>query len=206
MAIAIPFLARRRVSRYERRPRVVANREARDSLSRDSRWKTRKPKGRGRMVLGIVAGLGIAAVAAGAVAVRQPAPEAAPVLFPGFVAQAEASFPESLHGHTRALGGTLSDGREVPVGVTMLLPAHALEAAAAAPDALTRLAAPYIGVGRAITGEEMGERITRLASLALPDGVSRCYSYALGLPRRVAVSDIRTVHVAPLEIVFNPEC
>ncbi len=191
--------------RYRRRPRVTAHRLARETLSRETRWKRRGRSSVPRVLLLLLAGGGIAA-AGYAVFLADPGPAAEPLAFPDFVAQAETAFPEALHGHTRARGGTLSSGEEVPVALSLLLPAHALDAADAAPDALTRLSAPFVGRDRAISGEEMGARIAALADLALPAGVTRCYSYAAAPPRRVAVSDNRMLHVTPLDIVFNPEC
>jgi len=205
MAIAIRFPALRRAPRYERRPRVIANRHARASLSREKRWKRRGSSGSTRKVLALVAALCLAG-GAWFVYDASRASRAAPILFPDFVAQAEATFPESLNGHTRARSGILSDGQEVPVGLTMLLPARALDSASASPDALTRLAAPFVGNERAIAGEEIGTRIARLATLALPESVSSCYTYELKPAQRVTISNDRTVHVASLEISFNPEC
>jgi len=205
MTTAIRFPALRRAPRHERRPRVIANRRARASLSREKRWKRRGSSGVTRKVLALVAALCLAGGAWFVYDVNR-ASRAAPILFPDFVAQAEATFPESLNGHTRARGGTLSDGQEVPVGLTILLPARALASASASPDALTRLAAPFVGNESTITGEEIGERIAQLAAAALPEGVSSCYTYKMDTARHVAVSDSRTLHVAPLEISFNPEC
>lgn len=209
MSVAIRLSSLLPKRKYERRPRIMVDRRARNALSRDRRWKRRSTaSGITGPILAACAGIAIAATAWAILdpimtgATSQPAP----IVFPDFVAQAEASFPEAIPGYSRVQAGTLMDGHEVPVGLTLLLPAHALDSASAAPDALTRLSAPFIGTDRAISGDEMGKRIAMLAELALPKGVSRCYTYDITVPRRITVSETRTLTVAPLEIAFNPEC
>jgi|GEM_PF-4838055 len=205
MSIATRLSALLSGSRYQRRPRVTANRRARAVLSRDRRWKRRGGGSMlGKVLLALVGGA--AAAAAWAFIQYDATPKAPPLAFPEFVAEAEAAFPEALAGHTRARGGTMADGREVPVALTLLLPAHALKAAGAAPDALTRLSAPFVGAEPAISGPEIGARIARLAQDALPEGVARCYTYTAAPPRRIVVSNNRTLHVTPLDIAFNPGC
>jgi len=192
-------------SRYERRPRIVADREARAALSRESRWKNRGGSGSlGKAVAGLAA-LGIA-VALWFVFEPEAVPPAPPVAFPDFVAEAEAAFPEAYRGHSRAQGGRLSDGHEVPIAISLLLPAHALQSASASADALTRLSAPFVGAERAISGEEMGARIARLSRIAVPAGLTSCYTYRDGAPRSIAFSETRKVRAILLEIHFNPEC
>ena len=208
IAIRLPRFPRvtlRRAPRYERRPRVVANRHARAALSREKRWKHRGGSGVFGKMLAVLAALGIAA-ALWVIFKPDAAPPAPPLAFHDFVAQSETAFPEALRGYTRAHGGTLSDGLEVPVAVSLLLPAHTLESVSASPDALTRLSAPFVGAGRAISGVEMGDRIARLSKAALPAGITSCYTYSAGVPRRIIVSETSTVRAVPLEISFNPEC
>lgn len=208
IAIRLPRLSRptlRRAPRYERRPRVIANRHARAAMSREKRWKKRGGAG----LLGkALAGLAVLGVAMALWVVYKPdaVPAPAPLAFPDFVAEAEAAFPEALRGQTRAQGGQLADGRTVPMSISLLVPTHALESASASSDALTRLSAPFVGTERAISGVEMGNRIAKLASIALPSGVTSCYTYNAGAPRGVAISDTRKVRATPLEIAFNPEC
>lgn len=207
-ALRLPSLrlpSRRRRPKTERRPRLKLDPRARAALSRDARWKRRGSSGG---IGKVIAGLAVVGVAAALWIVYKPAPAPAPVPspFPDFVVQAEAAFPEALRGYTRARAGQLADGRAVPVALSLLLPAHTLESAAAAPDALTRLSAPFVGAQRAIPGEEMGARIAALAAAALPADVSRCYTYATGVPRRVVLADARKVRAVAVDIVFNPEC
>lgn len=205
MAIAISLPRFRRPPRYERRPRVIADRHARAALSREKRWKHR---GRSKISRKILAGITAMSVLFAFWFVYKPdvAPPAPPLAFPDFVAQAETAFPEAVRGHTRARGGNLADGREVPVAISLLLPAHTLESASASPDALTRLSAPFVGAERAISGMEMGTRIARLSSAAIPAGITSCYTYNVSGPRSVAISEIRKIRAVMLEIVFNPEC
>ena len=197
-------LTLRRKPKYERRPRLKLDRRARLALSRKRRWQRRNGSAHGGK-----ASLGIAALAVAAVfwIAWRPAPLSLPPapVFPEFVAQAEAAFPEALRGHTRATGGRLADGREVPVALTLLLPGHALDSASASSDALDRLSAPFVGQERAIAGTEMGARLAALADVALPKEVSRCYTYEAGTPRRIALPN-RTIRAVPLEIAFNPGC
>ena len=208
IAIRLPRFSRaslRRAPRYERRPRVIANRHARATLSREKRWKNRGGLGLfGKALAGLVV-LGLL-VALWFVYKPDAVPPAVPLAFPEFVAEAEAAFPEALRGQTRAQGGQLADGRTVPMVVSLLVPTHALVSASASSDALTRLSAPFVGAERAISGVEMGNRIATLAHIALPAGVTSCYTYNAGAPRGIAVSDTRTVRATPLEIAFNPEC
>lgn len=198
-------IALRRKPRYERRPRLKLDRRARAMLSRERRWRRRDGGSglAGRVAVGLVViGIGMAVWY---IVRPEPAPPAPPLAYPELVARAEAVFPEALQGHTRARGGSLSDGRAVPVGLTLLLPAHALSSASASPDALTRLSAPFVGRERAVSVEEMGTRIATLADIALPTGVTRCYTHATGAPRFVALPD-RTIRALQLEIAFNPGC
>jgi len=205
MTIAIRLASLRRPPRYERRPRIIADRRARDALSREKRWARRGGSDwTGKAIAGAVL-IGLMA-AAWFIYKPDPAPAPPPLVFPEFVAQTEATFPEALKGHTRAWRGQLATGQEVPLGVSMLLPAHALESAKASPDALTRLSAPFVGGDRMIPGEEMGARIAHLAQAALPDGVTRCYTYQAAAQRRVTISEIRTILVTPVRILFNPDC
>ena len=144
MTIAIRLPALRRAPRYERRPRVMADRRARAVMSRDRRWKQRSGSGMIGKVLAVLATIAIA----GALWVAfkpETTPSAPPLAFPQFVAEVETAFPEALSGYTRAHGGQLLDGRDVPVSVRLLLPSNALRSAGAAPDALTRLSAPFVG-------------------------------------------------------------
>lgn len=206
MSIATQFSALLPKPRYERRPQISVHYRAKNTLSRDRRWKKRDRAASPLSMIGaMVVGLGLAAGGWEAYQIWDQ-PPAAPVLFPELVAKAEAIFPEALHGHTRVRGGALSDGRDVAVGVSLLLPAHALTSAAAAPDALTRLSAPFVGKERAISGAEMGERIAKLAQAALPEDVSRCYSYTTAPARRIEGEQGRTLFVTPFDVVFNPEC
>jgi len=197
--------SRRRRPKPSRRPRLTVDRQASATLSRDARWKRRGGSGREGKALAGCAVLGVAAVLW--VAYKPaPAPVVPPSPFPEFVVRAETAFPEALRGHTRAQAGQLADGRTVPVALSLLLPAHTLESAAAAPDALTRLSAPFVGAQRAIPGEEMGARIAGLAAAALPADVSRCYTYATGLPRQITLANDRTVRAVAVDIAFNPGC
>jgi hypothetical protein len=183
----------------------MADRRARAVMSRDRRWKQRSGSGMIGKVLAVLATIGIA----GALWVAfKPGttPSAPPLAFPQFVAEVETAFPEALSGYTRAHGGQLLDGRDVPVSVRLLLPSNALRSAGAAPDALTRLSAPFVGAERAISGKEMGARIARLAALALPAGVSSCYMYSAGMSKGITTSDNRKLRVTPLDIMFIPEC
>jgi len=206
MSIALRLSSLFPKPRYDRRPRVTADRHARAAMSRDKRWKRRSDSGFLRTFI-TASLIGLGTIAALAFINRaDTTPVAPPLAFPDLVAEAESAFPEALRGHTRAQGGTLSDGREVPTAISLLLPAHALTSADAAPDALTRLSAPFVGREPSISGTEMGNRIARLARAALPDGISSCYSYETTAPRRIVESDIRTRHVTPLTILFNPEC
>ncbi len=205
----MPKTADRRFSifgpaKFIRRPRVIADRRARASMSRDSRWKRR-----GRSPLPkLIAALAIAGSLAALWTIYKPAPpaEVVPLVFPDFVAEANAVFPEALPNATRAKSGRLADGRLVPVGLSLLVPAHTLDSPSASMDALTRLSAPFVGAERSISGLEMGMRIRRLAEAALPVDVSRCYSYSLGDTRSVSRSEARMVRARPLEIAFNPGC
>ncbi len=191
-------------SKFVRRPRVIADRRARAAMSRDARWKRRGSSPMPKVLAAVAA----VAVAAGLWLAFKPVPtpDAPPLAFPDFVASANLAFPEALAAHTRAAGGTLADGHVVPVGVSLLVPAHTLDSPAAAADALTRLSAPFVGKERTISGPEMGARIEGLAGIALPQAVSRCYSYSVGDPQTVAQGEGRTVRVRPLDITFNPEC
>lgn len=126
--------------------------------------------------------------------------------FPDYVAKVNAAFPEALPDFTLVEGTTLSTGATVPAIVELVLPHNMLTSAASSDDPFIRLAAPFIGKERTITAQAMGERVSRLAAMALPDGVSRCYTHSTGQPRTLRTGPGGKVQAVTLTVMFNPEC